>query len=163
MGWSTQFSTKEKLIGELISHLKNNVNHTYIRHSLVGNHLWFVVENRNDGKRIIGLYLIRSFGNGEYGYKAIDELAHPYYYDCPLSFFKLANDLICEEWRTEVKQYHRKKKDKQVLLRSIKPGDVIQLSGCKIPRVTVTSIIDRKIYGEYNNVRYRIPNTLIAV
>jgi hypothetical protein len=149
MGYLTSKQTKQQLVDEIKSTSKCT------EWSLVGNHLWglFPVESATQENYIIVLYLIKSFGDGEYGYKTFDESAHPYYYICPLKFLKKAV-VLHQEWRNLVMKHHQKNR--------IEVGDKIELKNCKIPYVIITKKIKSKLYGIYNNIEYRIPKSIIA-
>jgi hypothetical protein len=43
---------------------------------------------------------------GNWEYKAMEEIMHPYCYSCPLSFLDLAPER-CPEWRQKVREYHQ--------------------------------------------------------
>ena len=94
----------------------------FVKHRMVGNHLWTVYENPEVGKKFVLLFLIEKHG-GWYGYKEISESMHPYYYDCPLSIIKAAGETDNEnakEWRELVFKYHAEKKIK--VSDKFKPG-----------------------------------------
>lgn len=82
-----------------------------IRSRVVGNHHWYVVEDK--AGRWIGLDLMQGGGrNSGWGYKAMDESVGPCYYDCPLSYLDLApqSDVgYSAGWRDKVRAHHASK------------------------------------------------------
>ncbi len=48
--------------------------------------------------------LLESSSEG-WGYKALEESSHPYYYDCPLHYLDLAPEQSAD-WRSGVRQFH---------------------------------------------------------
>ena len=74
----------------------NEVKVEHIRKTVHGNRLWSVVERTESNQcfeiskiRYIMLHLLAK-DRGNWGYKSFDEHSHPYYYDCPVNFLKLA-------------------------------------------------------------------------
>ena len=66
---------------------------------------WQVIECP-DGERFLMLFLMEyDRHTAEWGYKPIEESMGPCYYDCPLSYLKLATSGIDEQWRMHVKNY----------------------------------------------------------
>lgn len=114
MGWLFTYanysSAKEYAETEIIKKNGDRV----IKHRLVGNHLWMLYKG-DSGKKLIVLCLIQK-SEGQYGYKDIDETMGPYYYDCPLSFIKEADEPYndsARNWREKVKKHHANKKEKK--------------------------------------------------
>ena len=120
MGWTfveKRFNSAKEFAEECI--LKDG---DFVKHRMVGNHLWTVYENPEVGKKFVLLFLIEK-DRGSYGYKEISESMHPYYYDCPLSIIRAAGETDNEsakEWRALVVQYHAEKKIK--VSDKFKPG-----------------------------------------
>lgn len=44
-----------------------------------------------------------------WGYMAMSEHVEPYFYSCPISYLRLANAGVNNEWRAKVYQYHQLK------------------------------------------------------
>ena len=106
MGWLTSRKwTKQTLVERLTaSEEKNGIVRTCLKHSLKGNVLWTVWEISFPYKpttRFIGCDLLSNSSRGEWGYKDMDESCGPYYYTCPISFFKLV-PVANQQWRDEV-------------------------------------------------------------
>lgn len=128
MGWSFGYPSKQSLV----NHLDENLTDDWkmVKRSIVGNHYWYVAEYvSNDGRhdkgfRIIGLALLRSGYRDGWGYKGMDESAHPYYYDCPLSMLDMA-PVQSHEWREQVKAHHANKRKRA----SIAPGQRVTYCG----------------------------------
>lgn len=60
---------------------------------------------------VIGCDLLkRDKGLNGWMYKPLGESCHPYYYNCPLKYLKMA-PVACQEWRDKVIEYHKKKKE----------------------------------------------------
>jgi hypothetical protein len=84
MGWyGTPGATKTQLKKEILSDYKP------IAHKMVGNELWMVVEGSGDFKYIV--LALMSCNDGCWGYKPMQECAHPYYYGCPMKFFDMVS------------------------------------------------------------------------
>jgi len=114
----TTFCSEWRTKAQLVAYLNTSLSpgYTLIKHSVVGNHLWQLF-SRPDGTRLIGLCLMSSGGRHGWGYKGVNETAHPHYYDCPMSLLNAAhpaqNDSSAE-WRKRVIAHHewkRKLKD----------------------------------------------------
>jgi hypothetical protein len=117
MGWLFYSKSKQELIQKLTSTDKRD------RYSLVtidhelndeGNVLWALSEwaytkdcGAVEKATFITCYLL-DFHGGQWGYKDIDEQAHPFYCDCPLRFLDKADYRPCEEWRAKVRKWHEK-------------------------------------------------------
>lgn len=77
----------------------------------VGNVLWIVSEQTfgERTERYLRCALLEKSG-GDWGYKEIEETAHPYYYTCPLSYLDMAPVVMCKDWRDLVRARHARKK-----------------------------------------------------
>lgn len=160
MGWSfIPNTTRQSIIDKLVRFEENEhgVCET-LRHSLRGNVLWSIVSwtDKKTGitRKIITCHLLAKDGN-DWGYKSLDEAMGPFYYSCPVSYFKevpVAN----QEWRDEVLEHHQRKN------RKFKIGDkLILVDGCKAPFVIVDEIRPRLIIGVYIDTRYHIKRNLV--
>ena len=96
MGWTFGWRTRGGLVAEL---LRLGDGQKLIDHEEVGDELWMVIE-LSGGMKVIELCLLECH-LGQWGYKAMGEFVHPFYYDCPVRFFKLA-PVRCQEWRDKV-------------------------------------------------------------
>ena len=97
MGWLfTRGASKDDVVQELLRQSPP------VEYALCANTLWLVAECR--GQRFIACFLLEAGGDG-WGYKAMEEAMHPYYYDCPLRLLELA-PVASEEWRRKVSEYH---------------------------------------------------------
>jgi hypothetical protein len=86
----------------------------------VGDELWTVWEKKTLGPgpkfaqatvdRYIILFLLEH--SDSWGYKAMDESVHPYFYGCPISYLKKAPHVRNQEWRDEVQAQHERRKPK---------------------------------------------------
>lgn len=138
MGWDffcDPRKGKDAAVKEVIS------NHSYINtetgntcrvsaYSVVGNHLWMVVEGDYEGKpfKEIVLGLLESGGRDMgWGYKCIAESSGPAYYDCPLKYLEQAPPAgsYGPGWRESVREYHRNKRAASGLRNALKAGCVL--------------------------------------
>ncbi len=133
----------------------------FLKHCTRGNVLWSVVRwtdktNGNVVKDIITCHLLDSTyestsrGKQKYwGYKSMCESMNPFYYTCPMSYLK-STEVVCQEWRDQVKLYHRKHK----------VGERLMLSGCKVPHLDVVS--SKPLIGQYGGQHYRVPRDCVT-
>ena len=153
MGWtsSTQWYNQSKMIEYLISEERTGPNLMCMAHQCKGNILWIVWQSTKErgGKSWIECTLIRKFGYEEYGYKDMEESMHPYYYNCPLSYLKMANDGIHEEWRARVKAHW----DNLKAIRALQRGSQVFLKWDSVNPVTISNT--RPLRGTYKGVYYR--------
>ena len=162
MGWLfTQNATRNDVINNLIAAEENEHGiWKTLRHCTRGNVLWSIVEwtdnAKNVTRKIIACHLldktVETYGNRKvtsWGYKSMDESVHPVYYSCPLRYLKEVPVVTCEEWRDQVRQYHR----------PYQLGDRLTLSGCKIPYLDVISV--KPLRGQYQGTYYRVPRNLV--
>lgn len=175
MGWLfTAGQTKEQLIERCLTGRAAPGYFTPIAHSLVGNHLWAAYQRKPDApleydfghrqapvpERIICLYLLeKSHDDDGWGYKAMDESSHPYYYDCPLKYLDMVPDPgdSATEWRKGVRQFHDQKRDRKNLTKNIRAGMRLKLiDGCKPAYVTVLFTRPKLIGEDDNRIRYKI-------
>lgn len=166
MGYMVSRQTK----AELIERIKMD-NPTITEWSLVGNHLWGLYPAHKDftgtdysfkvGDRLIHLFLLKSFGAGEYGYNCFSESSYPYYYTCPLKFLDKAV-VLSPEWRTNVKAYHKTKIERSKALKGIKVGDTITLSNSTVKSVRILQLSPLLGFDEFSNRAYRIPKKMIV-
>jgi len=110
MGWSYGWNSKK----ELVNYLKDGFSKGYtpVRSSLVGNHLWSLVQRDEDQSKFISLSLIACH-EGDWGYKGISEDMGPSYYDCPLNLLNEATEPqggYAKEWREKALAYHENQK-----------------------------------------------------
>ncbi|TAA06146.1 hypothetical protein [Pseudoxanthomonas winnipegensis] len=116
MGWTFVRQTRDQLIRELIApQASERACCEVIDHTLDGDVLWIVVRvtarqagvmglAAGESVCYIGCHLLESSG-GDWGYKSLDESAHPYYYSCPLRYLDMA-PVQSSEWRERVHRFH---------------------------------------------------------
>jgi hypothetical protein len=166
MGWLVSRQSKEQLINELKAD-----NPTITEWSLTGNHLWGLYPAHEDiemgnnlmitkGEFIIHLFLLRGFGDSEWGYNVYSESAHPYHYTCPLKFLKKAPEL-CSEWRLKVEQYHADRAKRRNPKFNV--GDVIPLKNSTVKIVEIVSVKPLKGLDQSTGIIYKIPPRFLAV
>lgn len=111
--------TWERIYPKVEGYTSETIRNTSIKHTLKGNTLWIireVITKETQEKRSYIECVLISYGRRDkcYGYKAMDESMGPYYYDCPLSFLKLA-PVANQKWRDTVIAYHKEKADKKLM------------------------------------------------
>src|SRR5205085_8215381 len=120
--------------------------------------LWTVWEiTRKPGgekERYIGLDLLGTDGEGNWGYKDLEESMGVYEVNCPLSFLALVPQVANEGWRERVRAHHARINQKVVV------GQTLKLVNASIPHVLVTSV--RPLRGTYLGGTYRIPRRFLA-
>jgi len=135
MGWTYRCDPsvgRDEIVKQLIAPGYWGSSFTVMRHSLVGNNLWMVVERVNpDGTthRFISLDLLAS-GRPEmgWGYKDLCESMGLFEVDCPLGFFDLVPEPPgehAEAWRERVRAYHRQQRVERAQRRALAVGDTI--------------------------------------
>jgi hypothetical protein len=120
MGWYFSRQTRDQLISELVeSRESERARSMVIAYSLRGNVLWSVVRATAKQADVLGLAVGESMqfircdllqrSGDSWGYKPMDESAHPYYYSCPLSYLEMA-PVQSAEWRDGVRAYHEQRR-----------------------------------------------------
>ncbi len=116
MGWTYVRTSRDQLIRELTAPQDGErVRTEVIDHTLVGNVLWTVVRVTAKQADVAGVKvdesvcfihcdLLESAGC-EWGYKALTEAEHPYYYSCPMHYLDMA-PAQCADWRKRVRAHH---------------------------------------------------------
>jgi hypothetical protein len=152
MGWL--FSTAWQSKAELVKHLTEGNGLETLAHSVRGNILWAVQKSSPlDGKAVVTFIACYTMASGKrqgqgWGYKDMDESMFPFYYTCPLKFFKLClpPSPSAAEWREAVRKFHAKQAAKASMKKAIKSAlkvgcKVRLIEGCsvKVP-LTITSL-----------------------
>lgn len=109
MGWLFPYHTTTK--ASLVNDVTNDIiaaGHTINATKSVGKGLWMLVTPKNLDKPIIVFYLMEK--HGTWGYKDMDESAHPFFYDCPLAWLDKA-PILSQAWRDGVHAKLKKKMD----------------------------------------------------
>lgn len=113
MGWLFSHHSRRELIAALIqTDDTENYQHVTLAYALRGNVLWSVVQSTPKDpakapRTAIHCTLMQGSG-GSWGYKAMDESVHPYYYSCPKRYLTMAPE-ICPEWREKVLAHHQRR------------------------------------------------------
>jgi hypothetical protein len=116
MGWLFTHQTHSQLIASLIQPRSDEaVSLEVLEHQLVKNVLWSLVRvtakkpGWNKLEAGESFFFIRcdllDHSNDGWGYKAMEESVHPYYYSCPLPYLDLAPEQSAD-WRAGVRQFH---------------------------------------------------------
>lgn len=103
MGWLFCEDSKQDLVKRFQAPDFYSEGYKALKHRLVGNQHWSLVE-APDGRKFITLEIISSSG-GQWGYKGMDESVGPAYYDCPVSFLNEADEPrneFASQWREKV-------------------------------------------------------------
>jgi len=163
----TYGATRDDVIAEVAPEKtvsKNGQVFETLRKSLRGSTLYTLHRSttpEGETKKWIGVYLLRR-SNGNWGYKPLSEHSHPYYFDCPLTYLKEADEAPTElaaQWREKVRAHHAAKKARKAL----KPqrGEVWTLTeGCSIPEVRIVSA--KPLLGSYGGVTYRVKRSQLG-
>lgn len=126
MGWTFAYSatTKQHVVEEClrdVTYETEAASSKAIAHSLVGNHLWYVIEQTQkatgEAERVICLSLIQFDRRDRiYGHKDMTESCGPCYYDCPLGFLDMvppSTSTFAEGWREKVREHHAAKGERR--------------------------------------------------
>lgn len=116
MGWTFSNWTRDEMIHDLTQPGECEAAHyETIAHTLHDNVLWSVLRitarlpgvlGLDPGKSatIIVCHLLEGRGS-RWGYKAMDESMHPFYYACPLAYLAMAPEQS-SPWREGVRTWH---------------------------------------------------------
>jgi hypothetical protein len=116
--------TKQGIIDYILGEYNQGSTHKILAHSLKGNVLytvgqcmWTHLEKGIDKEmvRSITIWLLEPSkvdGILSWGFKDLNEVEEPFYYDCPLTFLAMAGERVpnayesARRWRTDVEQGH---------------------------------------------------------
>lgn len=116
MGWLFTHQTHSQLIASLIQPRSDeNASLEVLEHQLATNVLWSLTRvtarkpgwnqlEAGESQVFIRCDLLDHSDDG-WGYKAMEESVHPYYYSCPLRYLDLAPEQSAD-WRAGVRQFH---------------------------------------------------------
>lgn len=150
MGYLFYSNNRAKLVADLTEKAKAK--------RVVGSTLFAVFHNAEKGIDFIGVFLLRQ-SQGQWGYKAMDEDQHPYYYGCPESILKLST---CMEpsavaWREKNRALRTAEKDAKDFAAGLKEGDSFEWNGERIeyvrPYHKASYVIGRSVRGVF---KYKI-------
>lgn len=108
MGWTfnTRPQSKQQIVQELLGGGCLPAETEVVKHSLRGNNLWILLDWKPENKKIIWLFRLEKDRANCWGWKGMVESEGPYYFDCPVSWFKLApepdgfnRDIGGQTWR----------------------------------------------------------------
>jgi hypothetical protein len=130
MGWShTYGADKADIIAELTRGYTGASGTTFktLKHCARGNVLYAVTEMVREGKtdRFIAVYLLSKNRDVGWGYKAMDDGMHPYYYDCPIGYLDMCSPPMnkgAADYRAKVRAHHA------VHGRKLSIGEMVKLS-----------------------------------
>jgi hypothetical protein len=160
MGWTYGWNSKEEIVRHL---LDEQGTWTPIARSIVGNHLWAVLELKTPREGLANRFIFLALlacdrSDGVWGYKDMEESMGPCEVDCPLKYLDMVPDPggYATEWREKVRAFHSGKRTKQALIKSIRPGMRLKLiDGCRPPEITVISTSPLVGYADGGG-RYKI-------
>ncbi len=153
MGWDHTLGASR---ADIIAYVTKDTERTKcLAKATRGNVLWAVFEQAGvEPERYIACFLLSSLKGFGWGYKAIDESMHPYYYSCPVSFLEMA-PVACQAWRDTVLAEAAKAK------RKLTVGVWYTLPGRKPNRVRVESLKPLRGRGE-DGLLYRVSRKIIG-
>jgi hypothetical protein len=181
MGWSfTRGADKAGVIKKILSDMTSENDKgkwAVIDHSLIGQHLWYVIDwtnktvNPPKTERIISLSLLQGDKTYGWGHKDMSESCGPCYYDCPLKYLDMApipDSQYAQGWRDKVRAYHTNKYAKAKTVKSVEVGDTVKLTpGCRYRGNAITEgmvymKLGTKVILDWGGIRVRIPPRMIA-
>lgn len=95
MGWTSGWYRRDELVNYLLkteSDVVNGIRHEWrtVKKAFRGTNLWTIKEHSVEGRepeRYIMLYMLKKFGEDDWGYKDVSVGMGPAYYTCPTSWF----------------------------------------------------------------------------
>lgn len=141
-----------------------------IKHCVRGKVLWTVheIREKETGKaivRFIGCFLMQTDGNGNWGYKDMEESMGPCYYSCPLAYLDMVpmpEGEYAPKWREAVREYWEKRKTIK-LVEGMKMRIVAgswKWRGRKIEEFTIRKL-GRKWLAEIDGISMRFPRKML--
>lgn len=130
MGWTTvrEYQLENKKADGIKKFLNDRIelhsDYEVVDYSKKGNTVYRAIKNPNG--HIFALVTLISFGDGDFGWKEMDENMHPYFHDCPKKIIDKLSDTDNEHalaWRNECL--------KQAKLNKVKynDGDILKFEG----------------------------------
>ena len=155
MGWDfIPGATRKQIIEQCVN---SNSHAKCIEKYSCWNELWTVWQKGNE--KYILLFLLKKEKNA-WGYKCMDEAQHPYYYNCPVRFFQIAPE-INPIWRKEVVKFHKEQERRRLLVKSLRIGDIVRLSGVRPALYTIVQKLPVLVGKAVNGGLYRIPKSRV--
>lgn len=95
--------------------------------SQAGNHLWCLVRHPK-GYRFIVMFLLSGRKGEGWGYKAMDESTHPYYYTCPEHLLEQSEDASESgtRWRETCRQVRKEQAARKAWAKTLQWGDTLR-------------------------------------
>jgi len=164
MGWLFPYHTSTK--ASLVTYVTNDITaagHTINATKSVRSGLWMLVTPKNLDKPIIVFYLMEKAGT--WGYKDMDESAHPYCYDCPIDWLDKA-PVLSQPWRDGVHANLKKKIELKEAAKKIVEGKTYRVNGSwkfqgyPLTQLYVTSL--KPCRGVVNGWTTKISKKLLA-
>jgi hypothetical protein len=111
MGWTfNYYGGKKELVAQLRDTSRFTAGTKLLQTRVIGNRHWYLAET--NGKKWIGLDLMKGGMGSGWGYKSMDESAGPYYFDCPVTYLDKADVAPgphAAAWREKVRSAHQYK------------------------------------------------------
>lgn len=122
MGWMSGWRSRSELVNHLTYPQKwekdgQQQELRVVKKCFRGNNLWTIMERFVDGKqtdKFIVLFLLRRFGQDDWGYKDIEESCGPMYYNCPVKWLDEVPEPdsgYVAAWREEVRNAAKRPKN----------------------------------------------------
>lgn len=131
MGWLFPWGiSRSELIADCLRPWKSpHSSNRAVAHCTRGNILWVVWEmyaqSTGHFERVILCIMLQRSRDG-WGYKDLDEWCGPCYYTCPLKYLDMGTRVLNQNWRDQVRAYHRR----QAKAREIKRLAKNRLTNC---------------------------------
>jgi len=172
MGWYFDYGTDNRKVKyfaqDRVDEINRDKNFKVIDHSVVGHHLWMVIE-RSDSIRFIELNLLAK-SEGAWGYKPLDVYCGPCYYTCPKRLTDLCPynpELDGDTDRQYGKNWydandaHRKQLSEKALKKRIRNKLLTYRDNLHRIKYGRRSQVDVKYYDTLENANIKIRNYLI--
>jgi hypothetical protein len=157
----TIYCNEARTRGDIVRIINAEIGQALVAGRTVGNH-YYTVTRRPSIPAYVTLWLL-SRRDGAWGFKDVDETAYPYHFDCPVALFSLADPPTtprAAEWRAACVKTAARTRAVRRLVRKLKRGDVVKLSGCCVPELEVVRL--EPLLGKHDGALYRIPRRAIV-
>lgn len=162
------FEHSNRTLKDCVNSIVQGFGERIVDYSLRGQELYAAIRHHENPERItIVVFLIRKNG-GCYGYKDIDEVQHPLYYNCPEKILKLSNNPNGTEWRNECRVRRKLFKVRRDIMNGLVAGDSIEteygtVRYVKKYRNSKTQFVGCLMDSNTPSQEYRIPVSSITV
>jgi len=130
---------------------RDNGLKTCIQKSVNNNELWTLWLDREKGSKYIVLFVLNK-QDSSWCYRAIPEEKHPLYWNCPLKYLSEA-PVQREAWRVRVREYHRARRERTLMLKSVCVGSFVKLEDGKVLKVSsMKPLLGKNKNGDYHKI-----------